>query len=119
MLTDFSMISLPKTLQSLLTGRVEVSNMDSMFSKISDLLMSLNLFSTLVQVFVTLERYCSEILHVALQECFKGELNIKTVFLRTCFMGYFPLNIKIKLESNFSLICTFLNIFENKLSSIN
>lgn len=74
------MTSLPKTLQSSLTGRVDVSNMDSMFSKISDPLMSLNLFSTLVQVFVTLERYCSGILHVAPQECFKGELNIKIIF---------------------------------------
>ena len=29
--------------------------------------------------------------------------------------SHFPLNVKIKLESNFSLNCTFLNSFENKL----
>lgn len=45
-------------------------------------------------------------------KAFKGELKQKIFFLRTYFMdSQFPSNIKIELESNFSLICRFLNIF--------
>ena len=37
-------------------------------------------------------------------------------FLRACFIDpHFPLNVKVKLKGNFSLICTFLNTYENKL----
>ena len=63
----FWMASLPKTLQSPLTGQVKVSNMDSIFFKFADFLMSLNICST----FATLEGYCSQTLRVALLKCFK------------------------------------------------
>ena len=60
------MTSLSKTLQSLLKGQIKVSNIDSIFSKIADFLMSLNLSSILVPMFAALERYCSQPLPVAL-----------------------------------------------------
>lgn len=57
MLIDFfDGIIVKKKLQSLLAGQVKVYYMDSMFSKIADLLMSLNLSSMFVQMFATPDR---------------------------------------------------------------
>lgn len=72
--TDFSGIFQDKTLKTLteffdgiiaknnvisVNTIVKVSNMDLTFSEIAGFLVSLNLFSTFLQKFVTLEGYCS------------------------------------------------------------